>query len=236
MEKKSSIGIVSTCIIMAVLLILLSLITWVVPFKKLDNSVLIVSYVMAFIMICVDGLLIILQIFNQKDKNKRILGLPIIYFGMIALAIQIIVTTLFYILNAFVIVPIWVIIIVEAFVYAFLVLQTVKGFFFKKRIEEFKENNANTHFMDEFRMRLKAIVSINNNKNIEIPLQDLLDTALASDPITNDKTIDSENELLSYLQELGVKIKEGTEEDAKIIIKKTLDTLIERNALCKIGK
>ena len=95
---------------------------------------------------------------------------------------------------------------------------------------------ANTKFMDEFRARLKALSRINKNENIEKILDDLLDISLGSDPITNDKTVDSESELLSLLQELDDSIKNGSEDEARDIIEKTRNALLERNVLCKAGK
>ena len=90
--------------------------------------------------------------------------------------------------------------------------------------------------MDEFRARLKALSGINKNENIEKVLMDLLDIALGSDPVTNDKTIDSESELLSLLQGLDDAIKNGSEDEARDIIEKTKNALLARNVLCKTGK
>ena len=132
--------------------------------------------------------------------------------------------------------PVWIVVIVEAFIIAYLVIQMAKGFFFKRRVIEYQEHAANTKFMDEFRARLKAIVAINNNENIEKELRALLDLALGSDPVTNDKTLDSESELLSCLQELDEAVKSGSEDDSRAVITKTKNTLLERNVLCKAGK
>ena len=90
--------------------------------------------------------------------------------------------------------------------------------------------------MDEFRARLKALNKINKIEGVERILSDLLDIALGSDPVTNDKTLDSESELLSLLQELDESIKDGSEEEARTVIEKTKNALLERNVLCKAGK
>ncbi len=229
-------GIKATLIIYFVLIILLTVCTFAIPFPKLDNGVLVTSYVCAVVMIIAEGSLAISLLFKEENMNQRILGLPILYSGYIALTAQIIATAIFYVCNAFIKLPIWIVIIVECILFGYLIIQMAKGFFFKDRNAEYHMNAANTKFMDEFRARLKAIVAINGNKNIEKPLEDLLDVANGSDPVTNDKTLDSESELLSDIQELDEAIKAGSEAEARNIINKTKNTLLERNVLCKAGK
>ena len=234
--KQSKSGLIASVVITIVLVILLNIVTFVIPFEKLSTAVLVLSYIMAEIVIIAEGILVASQLFNEPDRNQKVLGLPIVFAGYLTLGIQLIATTVFYICNSFVILPVWVVIVVEAFIIAYFVIQMAMGLFFKKRVIEYQEQAANTKFMDEFRARLKAIVAINKNENIERLLNDLLDTALGSDPVTNEKTVDSESELLSCLQELDEVIKDGSEEDARFVIEKTRTALLERNVLCKAGK
>ncbi|MGI6675573.1 MAG: hypothetical protein ACOX26_03785 [Bacilli bacterium] len=229
-------GLIASVVITIVLVVLLNLCTFVIPFEKLSTAVLVVAYIMAEIVIIAAGILVASQLFNEPDRNQKVLGLPIVFSGYIALGIQLLATTIFYIVNSFIEMPVWIVVIVEAFIIAYLVIQTAKGFFFKRRVVEYQEHAANTKFMDEFRARLKAIVAINNNENIEKELRALLDLALGSDPVTNDKTLDSESELLSCLQELDEAVKSGSEEDSRAVITKTKNALLERNVLCKAGK
>lgn len=229
-------GLVASVVITIVLVILLNLCTFVIPFEKLSTAVLVVAYIMAEIVIIAEGIIVASQLFNEPDRNQRVLGLPIVFSGYVAMGIQLLATTIFYIVNSFIEMPVWIVVIVEAFIVAYLVIQMAKGVFFKKRVIEYQEHAANTKFMNEFRARLKAIVAINKNENIEKPLNDLFDTTLGSDPVTNERTIDSESELLSCLQELDEVVKNGSEEDARFVIEKTRTILLERNVLCKAGK
>ena len=234
MKNKS--GLIASVVITIFLVILLNICTFVIPFEKLSTAVSIVAYIMAEIVIIAEGIIVASQLFHEPDRNQKVLGLPIVFSSYISLGIQLIATTIFYIVNSFIEMPVWIVIIVEAFIIAYLAIRIAKGFFFKKRVIEYQEHAANTKFMDEFRARLKAIVAINNNENIEKELRNLLDLALGSDPVTNDKTLDSESELLSCLQELDEAIRSGSEEESRTIIVKTKNTLLERNVLCKAGK
>ncbi len=234
--KSSKSGIKATLIIYAVLIVLLTVCTFAIPFPKLDNGVLIASYVCAVVMTIAEGSLALSLLFNEENLNQRVLSLPIVFSGYVALSLQIVVTIVFYVCNAFIKLPIWIVIVVECLLFGYLIIQLAKGFFFKDRNREYHNRAANTKFMDEFRARLKAIAAINSNDNIKKELEDLLDTAKGSDPVTNDKTMDSESELLSDLQELDEAIKSGSEDEARAAIEKTKNTLLERNVLCKTGK
>lgn len=234
--KSSKSGIKATLIIYAVLIVLLTVCTFAIPFPKLDDGVLITSYVCAVVMTIAEGSLALSLLFNEENLNQRVLSLPILFSGYVTLVLQVIATLAFYVCNAFIKLPIWIVIVVECLLFGYLIIQLAKGFFFKDRNREYHDRAANTKFMDEFRARLKAIVAINSNENIKKELEDLLDVAKGSDPLTNDKTMDSESELLSDLQELDEVIKSGSEDEARAVIKKTKNTLLERNVLCKTGK
>lgn len=235
-NKNNKNGIITTIVITAVVLILLNVCTFVIPFNKINLAVHFTVYGCSEFVILAEMALILTQMFGCDDSNQRLISLPIAFFGCATTAIQILVTAVFYLANAFVEVPTWVVIIVECILIGFGIVQIAKGFFFKARNAEYHENIANTKFMDEFRARLRALSRINKNENLEKVLDDLLDISLGSDPITNDKTIDSESELLSLLQELDDAIKNGSEDEARDIIERTRNALLERNVLCKAGK
>jgi len=234
--RTSQSGIKATLIIYFVLIVLFTICTFAIPFTKLDDGVLVTTYVCTVAMIVAEGSLALCLLFKEENANQRVLGLPILFSGYVALILQIIATIVFYVCNAFIKMPIWIVIVVESLLFGYFIIQLSKGFFFKDRNVEYHQNIANTKFMDEFRARLKAIVAINKINSIERILQDLLDTANGSDPVTNDKTLDSESQLLSDLQELDEVIKDGSEENSRIVIEKIKNALLERNALCKAGK
>ena len=234
--KNNKNGIITTIVITAVVLILLNVCTFVIPFNKIDMAVHFTVYGCAEFVILAEMILTLTQMFGGNDSNQKIISLPITFFGYVIAAVQILVTVIFYLANSFGEIPAWVVIIVECILIRFGIVQIAKGVFFKAKNLEYHENVANTKFMDEFRARLKALSGINKNENIEKVLMDLLDIALGSDPVTNDKTIDSESELLSLLQGLDDAIKNGSEDEARDIIEKTKNALLERNVLCKTGK
>lgn len=235
-SKNNKNGMITTIVITIVILVLLNVCTFVIPFSKVDLGVHFTVYGCTSFVIVAEMILILTQMFGNDNLNQKIISLPITFYGYIVTALQILATIVFYLVNAFVQIPIWIVIIVECILIGFGVIQIAKGFFFKTKNYEYHQNVANTKFMDEFRARLKVLAKINKNESLEKPLEDLLDISLGSDPITNDKTVDSENELLSLLQILDDSVKNGSEERTIELIEKTKNALIERNYLCKTGK
>lgn len=235
-NKNNSHGIITTAVIAAVVLILLNVCTFAIPFHKTDLAVHFTAYGCAEFVLLAEMSLIMVQLFGDDSANQKIISLPIVFFGYLTLAVQILATVVFYIANAFFSLPIWIVIIVECLIIGLGAVQIAKGFYFKSANAEYHRHKANTEFMDGFRAKLKAISLTNRNKNIEKPLNDLVDIARGSDPVTNDMTIDSEKKLQSMLLELDEAVKSGSENRCREAIEKTKDTLIERNTLCKAGK
>ena len=229
-------GLITTTSISFICIVLLNVCTFAIPFTKVDSAVFFVAYGCAEFLILLEMVLFITLLFAEDKANQRILGLPVVYSGLVTTIIQIFLTAAIYVANAFIALPLWVVIVIECILIGIGIIQIAKGLFFKARTEEYHEREANTKFMDEFRARLKALEKLNNNENVSKDLSNLVDIALGSDQITNDKTLDSEGELLSLLQELDVAIKDGLEDKTFDTIKLMKNVLLERNTLCKAGK
>ncbi len=235
-NKTSKNSVFITIIISIVILAMLNICTFVIPFNKFSMTTHFTAYGFATFVIAAETILIISHLFLESNSNQRIISLPIIYYGYITLVIQVICTIVFYVVNALIPIPFWIVVIIECFIIGFGMIQIAKGYFFKNRNQEYHERLANTIFMDEFRANLKVLQEINKNKNLENELNELVEMAICSDPVTNDKTKEKENELHNLLQTLNENIKINNETNALATIEKLKNTLIERNALCKIGK
>lgn len=235
MKRTSKAGLISSIVIFGVLLVVLNVVTFAVPLPCYDKAVMYTAYGTAEFMILAEAVLVITQLTMGKQEHK-ILGLPIVWSGFIGMVAQVILTFIFYLVNAFVVMPMWIVVVLEVLLLCYFIIQITLGFFFKQRSIEYKENLENTQFMDEFRARLKAIVGINHDENITRPLEDLYDMARGSDSVTNKKSAPTEDELISKVNDLDSAIKNGNESEALNQIQTIKDLLIERNEMCKAGK
>lgn len=235
-NKTNKSGVIIITITVIFLLVLLNLFTFLIPFTKISTSVLLLTYICTEVVILAVGIITIFSLFTDEKANQKIISLPIIQNGIITSITQILATIVFFVLNALITVQLWVVIIVECLILFFGTFQIMRGYFFKTRNADYHENKANTTFINEFRARLKALVAINQIASLAKALEDLYDTARGSDPISTDKTLDSENESLALLQELDDAIKQGSTDRTGEIIKQSKNILLERNALCQNSK
>ncbi len=104
-SKTNRSGIIATSVITVLLIAILSVLTFVVPFTKVDQSVLLVVYICSVVIFALEGGLTIGLLFGRGNGNQKILGLPIVHSGFVAATIQLVATIVFYALNAFVLVP-----------------------------------------------------------------------------------------------------------------------------------
>ncbi len=236
MKKISKTGIISTIVIALVVLALLNVCTFVIPFSKVSSTVLFTVYGCTTFIVVIEALLILFQLFGNEEGNQKIISLPIIFYGCVSAIVQLVATVIFYALNAFIQIPFWSVILVECIIFAFGTIQIIKGFFFKEKNAEYHKNKANTEFMDSFRAKLKTLSAINKDDSVKKELNDLLDLALGSDPVSSTNTSMLENELSTLIDKLNESIKNGSSDKNTSLIEETREKLIERNSLCKLSK
>lgn len=229
-------GAILSIIITAVLIIILNVCVFAIPFTQINEKVFYFTYACTMLTIISLFVISITQVFLEKNSNQKILGLPIVYSSYIINLLQIVFLIITCVVNSYINMPLWIDIVVECIIIGLLIIQISKGLFFKSRNAEYHENIANTVFMDKFGSDLKIICSINKMSNIQNELNDLLDIALGSDPVTNDKTIELESELMLLIKELDSNIKENSFDNTNKTLINIREILIERNNICKTGK
>ena len=235
-KKRSRSGIIATSIITIALLVVLTLLTFAIPFPKIDRSVLLIVYLCSVGVIALEGGLIVGLFFGKGKPNSRILGLPIAYYCFLIAAVQMLVTGLFYALNAFVQVSLWIPCLVEALLCCFLVIQLALGFFFKARNAEYHESKANTAWMDSLRCEIRTLAQNHKEGELGKALENLSDLAAGSDPVGNGKSSEAEREIDVIISELKASFEKGSLEREMELIGKACSALKKRNALCKLSK
>ena len=237
MNPKAKNGIITTTVITLVLVILFNVIFFAIPIPVCSGHAHWINYGMTSFVLGAQGVIFAVTMFGEKDAQARVLGIPVIYSGFVTLGVQLLISGTFLLINAFVGLPFYVVVIVEALILAYMIINFAKGFFFRSHAQSLNESTDKaTAFMDIFRARLQALSAINQIESIARPLEDLTDIARGSDPMTNEYTLASESKLLELLQKLDDSIKAGDEEDSVEILVAMRNTLLERNALCKVGK
>ena len=81
--KTSKVSIISTSIIALALVAVVSLLSWLIPFPNHFSATFITTYACTVVMIIAEALLVIFAFLGNKNKDIRILGLPIIHAGLV---------------------------------------------------------------------------------------------------------------------------------------------------------
>lgn len=237
MKRVNKSGLIATIIITLSLLAILSVITWAIPMPNKGSGAFIAAYICAMVVILAEGILTAIVLFVEDNLSRKILGLPILYFGLVTVIVQLVITVIFFIANAFVAVPAWIIILLECLVFIIAIIHITIGFFFKQRTAEFKNGKQATAFIDLLRVRVQVIVSNNSNKELERPLQDLYETVKGTDPVANELTRDADQKLDALVSELKDKVDaNASAEEVRKLIGSVNKLIKERAAYCKAGK
>ena len=237
MKKVNKSGLIATIIITVALLAILSVVTWAIPMNNKGSGAFIAAYVCAMVVILGEGILTIVVLFIEDSLSRKILGLPILYYGLVTTIFQLLLTIIFFVANAFVVVPAWVIVVLECLIFIMAIIHITIGFFFKGRTAEFKNGKQATAFIDILRVRVQVIVSNNSNKELEKPLQDLYETLKGTDPVANELTVEVDQKLDIAVANLKDRVDANASSDEIRELISSVDKLIkERAAYCKAGK
>ena len=144
--KKSKSMIFAILAIAIVLLAVLNIVSVAVPLPKQDPAVFYTAYGFAEGVLVLGAILSLAQL-GHNTPNQRVLGLPIAYSGSLMVLFQVILTAVFYLVNAFVKMPMWIVVVVECLLLGVFAVQIIFGFFFKARTEEYQKTTANTACM-----------------------------------------------------------------------------------------
>ena len=235
-KKRSRSGIIATSIITIALLVVLTLLTFAIPFPKISQSVLLLVYLCSMAIIAIEGALIVWLFFKKEKPNSKVLGIPLVWCGFVVAVIQMVVAAVFYAFNAFFEVPLWIPCLIEALLCCFLVIQLSFGFFFKARNAEYHESKANTAWMDSLRCEIRTLAQNHKEGELGKALENLSDLAAGSDPVGNGKSSEAEREIDVIISELKASFEKGSLEREMELIGKACSALKKRNALCKLGK
>ena len=236
--RTNKTGIIATTIITLALLALFSVISWAIPFPHHYSGTFVAAYIFAMIMVLLAGVLILVVLFLEKDRNQKILGLPIIHFAITFAVVQVVISIIFYVINSLVEhVPAWIVILIESLILVATVILVTVGFFFKERTKEFKNSAEKTRTMDLVKAKMEIAAGINKDESVKRRLEDLNYSIKGSDPVTNDMCASAEIKLLDLVDQLK-EMLEGSPSSQEVLelALKIENALKERNTLCKAGK
>lgn len=216
---------------------LFSLISFVIPFPKQNSTVFYLNYFFGLLSILSQVLFVYLFI-NKREFRSIVFGWPIFVTGIIYLAVQLISVLIFYIINAFIYVPLWVILVVDLIIISFVFVAAIIGKCYKDEVEHIEEKSkANTSFIENTRTVFLILLEKYTDEPLHSELITVNDLLKYSDPVSSKELSQVEGQLSIKIDELKFLLNENSEIqliDEKINEIKSL--IGKRNIMCKNGK
>ena len=228
MEKNKVRGYVA----IGVLLVLITVIAFAVPFSK--TATFWIGYIFALIAIGV-------QVYFFKgslakaDVKSRFYGFPIARIGVIYLCVQVAFSLVEMIVAG--ILAAWIAIVINIVFLGVAVLGCVAAETMKEEIEKQDVTlKANVENMRGLQSLASSIVGLTQDEDLKKVLADLADDFKYSDPVSSDVTLEIETELKFMVGEIQRAIIDGDTKAANGFCVRAKASLAERNRICKLHK
>lgn len=229
MSKKNIRG----CIVLSVILVVISVIAFAIPFSKTPTFWL--AYIFSVIAILFQVYVYKISFADAEDVKSKFYGFPIARVGIIYLIVQLLLSLVEMILAA--IVPTWVAIVINILPIAFAIVGCIAAETLRDEIvEQDNKLKKNLNNMRNLQSMSASLVGMCSNDEMKEMVQKLADDFKYSDPVSSEQTTEIENDLNIQLKELQKALIDGDYESAKTFCGKLLSDLSERNRICALNK
>lgn len=223
--------------ILCTILVIFNVLYFVIPFKHVDNFV----YWFVYIITILSLLSIVLTYFVAFEKvktlNSKILGYPLIKVGLMYIGSELIVALIFTLINAFIKVEPWILIVtyvllIGVFTILFVTKKVVRDEIVKMENQVVEDKK----FIKTLRKDMSIFVSTIVETSLKNKMNEALDIVKYSDPVSSkelEEIEDEINELYSLIKNKNLKNEYS---DAITKTDKLISLLNERNLLCKDSK
>lgn len=221
------------CIFLVVILTVLSVIAFAVPFAK--TAVFWLAYIFATVAILFQIYVYKVSHIDSNEVKSRFYGFPIAKVGLIYLIVQLLISLVEMITAAFL--PIWVALVINVLPIALAIIGCIAAETIRDEIVEqdikLKTNLNNMRNLQSMSVTLVGLCANEETKKI---MQNVADEFKYSDPVSSEQTQNIESELQSQMNEIQKAIVDEDDEAVKVLGKRILVSLTERNRVCRLNK
>ena len=221
-------------LIIAIILVVYSVLVFVIPFTKMNMAAFVISYIASVIALLSQIYVAYIAFKGEDNLTSKVYGFPIIKLGYIYLGVQFALSILFYILGAFIDVPVWICIILYVLVLGLAAVGLITTSTYKEAIEEIEVTKEdNKVFIKELRRDTLVYSSKIKDQTTKDLFDKFLDIVRYSDPVSNENLKEIENEINSKYEEIKVLVSHDNYLVAKKEIENLIDLINRRNLMCK---
>lgn len=221
----------------SILLILYNALVWIIPFPKKSLGTFIITYSTSMFAFILQPIIYFITNKNSKEIKSKLYSWPILKVTYIYFLIQLIVSFLFYIIGAFVKIPLWISSVLFILLIGLALIGIIITDTYKNQIEKLEDNEKNNK---RFITSLKIETSILAKKYISSPvykeLEEFADAVRYSDPISSESLLNIENEIDNKFNEIKYVLESGNYSVASLKISEIKLLLDQRNQKCKAYK
>lgn len=227
MKKDTIRGIIG----FGVLLILYILVVFLIPFVK--TAVFWVSFVFTLIAFGVVAAAFFFAFGKNPDAKSRFYGYPIARISVIYGGVQLVVGLLLMVLGQWEWVPMWLAVLIYAFILGAAVIGLLSADTVADQIrEQDKKLKKDVTLMRSLQSKLNQLASDCDDPAVKKLAEDVR----YSDPVSGDALWEAENELSAAVDELQTAVIDGDTAAIAPLCRKATALLAERNRLCKLNK
>ena len=221
-------------LIIAIILVVYSVLVFVIPFTKMNMATFVISYIASVIALLSQVYVAYIAFKGEDNLTSKVYGFPIIKLGYIYLGIQFALSILFYILGAFIDVPVWICIVLYVLVLGLAAVGLITTSTYKEAIEEIEvKKEDNKVFIKELRRDTLVYSSKIKDQTTKDLFDKFLDIVRYSDPVSNENLKEIENEINSKYEEIKVLVSHDNYLVANKEIENLIDLVNRRNLMCK---
>ena len=227
MKKNTVRGMILLIVVAAVF----SLIAFVLPVEK--TSVFWIAYGCGLFAVLFQ--LYIFKISFEGDAKSRFYGFPIARVGVYYLAAQLIFSIAEIALAS--ILPLWVVVIVNALLLALAVISCVTTDAMRDEIiRQDVQLKKDVSRMRELQSLAASMLAQCTDDDMKQTVKKIADELRFSDPVSSDATAELEEDMRSQMMDIQQAITEGDTGSAKTLCGKLVTSLAERNRICSLNK
>lgn len=233
-----------------ILFVVFTICYFVIPFPHKSTAVFVLMYIFTAIAIIAQLYPLYVTFFQTKrlnnvvysaDKYKKlknvIYGLPLVKAGLTYLIIQLVLTLIVTVINCFVVIPVWIIIILLVLLLGYTAINFITKHTVKDTIEDLEEKTVvDVVFIENFRTECAAFLASFSYEPLYEKVRELKELVQYSDPVTHE----SLNEIEDEISTLFIQVKDNYYNSQFTLLERDLNKLIslvkERNVRCKLAK
>lgn len=230
MMKKS---VIRGLVTQAVLLAVLSVVAFVLPFVR--TSVFWLGYLFGILAIAVQFYVYKISFAAGTDAKSKFYGMPIARIGLIYLVVQLLVSLVE--MAAAAVLPWWLALVVNIILAAWAVLGCLAAESVRDEVERQDARlKMDTGSMRRMQAVAAGLADICADSELKTLVKGLAEQFRYSDPVSAEATAELEQMLEMQLNDLKRILRDGDCETAKELISQIADALAERNRCCALTK